>query len=208
MALDPIFMRNCKRACLQFVLIKPVMVVLELIMLEAEWDDAPAWILFNNLVYNVTYSVALYALALLYLTMHHHPGLIGKRPIAKFFSVKTVIFFTFWQGYLIQLIPNNKELNVTEIAICVEMLIFSIPINFLGFNWKEFRTPSLPVGFCGKIKTILGNATRAFSPWDLAVSASLNFQHRYEEHVLLEEPAEPAPEAKDATPIGKAEEKA
>ena len=207
-------MRNLKRACLQFVLIKPFMVILELLMMELEWEESVGWVTFYNVVYNVTYSVALYALALLYVTMHHHPGLVGKRPIAKFFSVKTVIFFTFYQGFLIALIPDYEELNLLEITIMVEMFVFSIPINFFGFNWKEFRTPSLPKGYLWILPTVLSNAAKAFSPWDLAQSASLNFQHRYEEHVLLEEPpdqsiavemtvAHPAIPATDPSPIGK-----
>ena len=209
MALDPMFMRNCKRACLQFVLIKPFMVLIELGVIQAGWEHSFGWVFFNNLVYNITYSVALYALALLYMTMHHHPGLVGKRPIAKFFSVKTVIFFTFYQGFIIALIPNYKELNIDEIAIMVEMLIFSIPINFFGFNWHEFRTPNLPGNFASWVGRILINATNALSPWDLAVSASLNFQHRYEEHVLLEEPPEPSMIVQPvATPIGKTDNQA
>jgi len=85
------------------------------------------------------------------------------------------------------------------------MFIFSIPINFIGFNWTEFRTPALPAGVCAKLGSVCVNATKALSPWDLAVSASLNFQHRYEEHVLLEEPpdaVQPGPEP-EAVAVGK-----
>jgi hypothetical protein len=206
MALDPMFMRNCKRACLQFVLIKPFMVLVHLFVMAAGYEESSLWTIFNAIVYNITYSVALYALGLLYLTMHHHPGLMGKRPVAKFLSVKLVVFFTFWQQALIKLIPRAEENNYKEIAIMIEMLIFSIPINFLAFYWKEFRIPNLKGGFIASTKLAFRNLMRALSPWDLADSATMNFRQRYEAHVLLEEPDDQPPVVSEVPVIGRAVE--
>ena len=187
MNLDVMFMRNCKRACLQFVLIKPFMAILAIILtLSGHYEDV-GWVAFRNIVYNVTYSVALYALALLLVLMHSHPGLVGKKPVAKFLSVKAVIFLTFYQSYLIPLIPNAEELHLSSLTICFEMFLFSVPLNFVAFNWSEFRTPSLPKGIVARVSRVIGNGAKALSPADLAVSAALNFAHRYETHVLLEE---------------------
>ena len=187
MALDAKFMRNCKRACLQFVLCKPLMVFIGLIQQLFHVYDSSFSVAFRNIVYNITYTVALYALGLLYMTMHHHPGLVGKKPIAKFLTVKTVIFFTFWQRYLILMAPHAEEMNLEEVVICIEMLLFSLPINFVAFSWKEFRTPSLPKGVVAKMTRVFNNGAKALSPADLAISAALNFAHKYETHVLLEE---------------------
>jgi hypothetical protein len=46
-------------------------------------------------VYNVTYTVALYALLLFY--MGTHELLRPFRPLLKFVLVKSVVFMTYWQ---------------------------------------------------------------------------------------------------------------
>jgi Organic solute transporter Ostalpha len=45
--------------------------------------------------YNITYSMALYALLLFYLGTHEL--LAPFNPLIKFILVKSVIFLTFWQ---------------------------------------------------------------------------------------------------------------
>jgi hypothetical protein len=47
-------------------------------------------------VYNVTYSIALYALVLFYLGTHDL--LAPYNPLLKFALVKSVVFLTFWQA--------------------------------------------------------------------------------------------------------------
>ena len=47
------------------------------------------------MVYNITYSVALYALVLFYLGTHDL--LAPYNPLLKFALVKSVVFLTFWQ---------------------------------------------------------------------------------------------------------------
>ncbi len=51
--------------------------------------------LWITIVYNVTYTVALYALLLFYLGAHDL--LAPYNPLLKFVLVKSVIFMTFWQ---------------------------------------------------------------------------------------------------------------
>ena len=51
--------------------------------------------LWITIVYNITYTVALYALLLFYLGAHDL--LAPYNPLLKFVLVKSVIFMTFWQ---------------------------------------------------------------------------------------------------------------
>ena len=51
--------------------------------------------LWITVVYNITYSVALYALVLFYLGTHDL--LAPYNPLLKFALVKSVVFLTFWQ---------------------------------------------------------------------------------------------------------------
>ena len=48
------------------------------------------------MVYNMTYSIALYALVLFYLGTHDL--LAPYNPLLKFALVKSVVFLTFWQA--------------------------------------------------------------------------------------------------------------
>ena len=61
--------------------------------------------LWITIIYNITYTLALYALLLFYLGAHDL--LAPFNPLLKFILVKAVIFMTFWQvGVSQQIMPN------------------------------------------------------------------------------------------------------
>ena len=215
MALNPAWLRACKVACFQFVLIKPIFGLLMLpVLLSGNYHEAP-WPMITNVVYNVTYTLAIYALAYLYLTTHDHPSLKPKRPLAKFACVKIVIFFTYWQQYLLiffNLTPDQLS-NTLAFLTMVEMTLCAIPINWIAFPWREFQTglvdtseisaggdaielvengsPSdkLKSGlnkFNHVVNHVANNAMKVFSPNDMVDSANHNFTNKYKTHVLLE----------------------
>ena len=98
------FVRACKRGTLQFVLVKPVLAAATIAAAakggyaEGDWRPGKAF-LWLTLAYNVTYTLALYALLLFY--MGTADLLAPFRPVAKFVLVKAVVFATFWQGLAI-----------------------------------------------------------------------------------------------------------
>ncbi|CAN0439691.1 unnamed protein product, partial [Ectocarpus sp. 13 AM-2016] len=55
-------------------------------------------------VYNSSYSVALYGLLMFYRACG--PLLAPFRPIQKFFAVKSIIFATYWQSVVVYFIPG------------------------------------------------------------------------------------------------------
>lgn len=204
MDLDPTWLRNCKIACFQFVFVKPLVGLIFLpFLIAGTYYDAP-WPVVRDVVYNITYTVALYALALLYMTTHKHPSLKPKRPLAKFTSVKLVIFFTYWQRYILLIFGLTEEELVKVIAFLtlVEMMIMAVPINWIAFPWREFQTglvdgpdvlergsmsPSDKLRHgVNRFNKVVRNASKIFSPEDVVDSASHNFGSKYKTHVLLE----------------------
>lgn len=91
-------------------------------------------------MYNVSYSVALYALYLVYWASHSHTALQSKRPLLKFISVKVIVFLTFWQALLLPHCPLPGPIERWEnIILCVEMVFFGFLMN-TAFSWKEFHS--------------------------------------------------------------------
>lgn len=56
------------------------------------------------MVYNVSYSAALYGLLMFYKAIR--PLLTPFKPVQKFFAVKGVIFATYWQSVVVHFIPG------------------------------------------------------------------------------------------------------
>ena len=138
--LDPRFMRICKRFTLQFVLIKPVMAIVNIIMLELCMYTNKAYQVSQLIVYNISYSLSLYGLVLFYIATHHHPGLKSRKPLLKFAAIKTIIFATYYQGMLVQLVPGydrNYLEALNNFIFCWEMIIFSL-LHVWAFGWFEY----------------------------------------------------------------------
>lgn len=74
--------------------------------------------LWITIVYNITYTVALYALLLFYLGAHDL--LAPYNPLLKFVLVKSVIFMTFWQVSLAML-HHHKQKQVHWMYVFKEL---------------------------------------------------------------------------------------
>ena len=97
---DGFFLRRCKQGTLQFVLLKPVMAALTLILYAAnaytDGDMSPRnGYFYISILYNVCYTFALYGLMLFWIGASEL--LAPFNPLLKFVLVKTVVFLTFWQ---------------------------------------------------------------------------------------------------------------
>lgn len=62
-------------------------------------------------VYNTSYSVALYGLLMFYKATK--PLLTPFKPVQKFVAVKSVIFATYWQSVIVHFIPGVR-------AVCLQ----------------------------------------------------------------------------------------
>eukprot|EP00116_Pleurobrachia_bachei_P019156 sb/3479418/ len=95
------FLRFCKKSTLQFCAVKPIVSIITII-LEAnnqfhENNLRPKYgYLYVTIIYNISVTLALYALVLFYLATREI--LKPHDPVLKFFMVKAIIFASFWQG--------------------------------------------------------------------------------------------------------------
>ena len=108
------YLRRVKQGVLQFVILKPLMAAITIIVFEtghyheASWSPSQAyfWI---TLIYNLSYSVALYALALFYFGAHD--ALRPFKPLLKFVMIKLVIFLSFWQAVLFSILVRINRIR-------------------------------------------------------------------------------------------------
>jgi len=173
------FVRNVKRGALQFVFLKPILAALTLILYatghytEGDWSVGGSF-LWITIVYNITYTLALYALLLFY--MGTHELLAPFRPLLKFVLVKSVIFLTFWQGLFVAicvgtgLVPSAQAgNNVQNFLICVEMLPAAICMLF-AFPWSDYSAGTggglAPdaVGHAMSLRDLVSDTMHQFAP--------------------------------------------
>ncbi|MBA0561581.1 hypothetical protein Golob_018396 [Gossypium lobatum] len=103
MPLDGRFIRRCKQGCLQFVILKPILVAVTLVLYakgkykDGNFSPSQAY-LYLTIIYTISYTVALYALVLFYMACRDL--LQPFNPVPKFIIIKSVVFLTYWQGRL------------------------------------------------------------------------------------------------------------
>ncbi|KAJ0513873.1 putative organic solute transporter subunit alpha/Transmembrane protein [Helianthus annuus] len=145
--LDGRFIRRCKQGCLQFVILKPILVAVTFVLYangkyhDGNFSVAQAY-LYLTIIYTISYTMALYALALFYMACRDM--LQPFNPVPKFIIIKSVVFLTYWQGVLVflaakyELIKNAEEAaEFQNFIICVEMLIAAVG-HLYAFPYKEY----------------------------------------------------------------------
>ena len=180
---DGKLLRQCKQATLQFVLAKPFLAatvfVLESYDDYSEGDFSPTkGYVYVVFVMNICYAVALYGLIIFYLAAQDL--LRPYNPVVKVVLIKGVIFFTFWQGFLLSLLTScgaietsEEALEIQNLLICVEMFVASL-CTLAAFPHKQYivhDSKSLNVtGMGGKIShaisftDVLSDTFHQFAP--------------------------------------------
>jgi hypothetical protein len=160
------------------------------------------------LVNNLSISLALYGLFLFYFATK---GMLKPyRPVLKFFTVKSVIFLTFWQGVLLASFekvglieaynPNlNGETSQANLSagtvaagwqnfiICIEMFAAAIALRF-AFPHTVYlhAVPSVTTdGRTGRVVTmqsISNNLKETMNPRDIMQDAIHNFHPNYQQY--------------------------
>lgn len=141
--LTPAFLRGCKRSTLQFVIMKPVMGALGYFVFSPyrSYDSRHSpvdvgsgsgnktsflqvcggvWESVDLVVYNVSYSIALYALMLLYSATKSIPPVARSRPLPKFLCVKMIVFASYWQSLLILLLLPTSSSSTHAVDASME----------------------------------------------------------------------------------------
>jgi hypothetical protein len=176
--MDAKFLRRCKQGVLQFVVIKLLMAATSIFLLAIDEYDARGYWWFRTIVYNVSYTWALYVLFLFYKATS---GLLADfRPVRKFIAVKAVVFLTFWQTLTIQNWPTHVTLEDgiwwNDFILCLEMVVFAV-LHCSAFPYGEFRS-GVPD------RTVLGSMGEVLSVRDVVRDTVHSFKPSYQEYVL------------------------
>ncbi|KAK3030376.1 hypothetical protein RJ639_038904 [Escallonia herrerae] len=151
---DMRFIRRCKQGGLQFVILKPMLVAVTFILYaKGKYHDgnfsAKQSYLYLTIIYTISYSTALYALALFYVACRDL--LQPFNPVPKFIIIKSVVFLTYWQGVLVFLAAKTGLIKDADEAaefqnfiICVEMLIAAVG-HLYAFPYKEYAGANIGV---------------------------------------------------------------
>jgi len=179
MALNVKFLRFCKQSCIQFIIVKPVMAMLNIIMLSTGEYHSVGWRVISNTIYNVAYTLALYGLLLFYLACKS--DIRAYSPVRKFFAVKIVIFATYWQGLAVSFAPGLEPETAelwNDFILCLEMSVFAC-IHLYSFPWWEFRS-----GMPSSKELVAQNAKKVLSFKDVVRDVYHNIAPAYQTYAL------------------------
>jgi len=154
---DPTWIRRLRRWTLQFVVLRPVLSLADLILIDLLPCGASR---ITNIVIiialNVSVTTAFFAL----ITFYHafEKELAPRRPLAKFLCIKGVVFFATWQGLVLRLLAHfdvlheghrfsidEVQLAWQDLLVCLEMGLMFGPLHLYAFPPAEYD-PKATVG--------------------------------------------------------------
>lgn len=186
------FLRFCKQATLQFCVVKPVVAILTIFLaafhVYNEGSLSPtSGYFYCSLIYNVSVTIALYGLLMFYSATK--VLLAPYQPVLKFLSVKSIIFLSFWQGFLLTILYWSPVLNDPDISaayqhflITIEMLFAAILLRF-AFPYRPYmerRKDGLGRGV--PVKKVADNFRNTLNPGDIVDDAIHNFSRVYQKY--------------------------
>eukprot|EP00088_Acartia_fossae_P043096 TRINITY_DN4531_c0_g1_i2.p1 TRINITY_DN4531_c0_g1~~TRINITY_DN4531_c0_g1_i2.p1 ORF type:complete len:565 (+),score=117.69 TRINITY_DN4531_c0_g1_i2:106-1800(+) len=201
------FLRFCKQGTLQFCIVKPVMSIITIYLQSKGWYEDGNWqptmgYLYVTIIYNTSISIALYALFLFYFATRDL--LRPYDPVIKFFTIKSVIFLSFWQGVIlailevltiVEAIKDSHETIETHsgtvaagfqnFLICVEMFLAAIAMKY-AFPISVYHGEG-----CGShegggrnvtMHSISSTLRETMNPRDIMTDAIHNFHPQYQQY--------------------------
>ncbi|TFK23673.1 DUF300-domain-containing protein [Coprinopsis marcescibilis] len=147
------FLQLMKWAILQYCVIRPIATLVAVILdyrgLYCESSWSPRWgHIWIVVIISVSVTVAMYCLLQLYMPVAKQ--LKSHSPILKLFSVKAVVFLTFWQATFLSLlsmagvVKDTKYMTAEDINIGVgallqtfEMMVFAF-VHVKAFTYKPY----------------------------------------------------------------------
>lgn len=151
---DPHTFLAIKRGILQYTWIKPTLAVATIIMkatgtYQEGYIGVGSGYLWSGIIYNISITVSLYALAMFWICMS--ADLKPFRPMPKFLCIKGIIFASYWQGFMLSILvwlgaipngvpgytPDNLAAAIQDALICFEMPLFALA-QWYAFSWKDY----------------------------------------------------------------------
>ncbi|KAM6156015.1 transmembrane protein 184A [Rhynchocyon petersi] len=207
------FLRFCKQATLQFCIIKPTMAALTIVLQAfGKYHDGDfnvhSGYLYVTLVYNLSVSLALYALFLFYAATREL--LRPFEPALKFLTIKAVIFLSFWQGLLLavlekcEVIPEVQTIDGSRVGagtvaagyqnfiICIEMLFASMALRY-AFSCQVYAEKKNSPVSPAPMASISSGLKETISPQDIVQDAIHNFSPTYQQYTQQATQETPVP---------------
>ncbi|CAL4091837.1 unnamed protein product, partial [Meganyctiphanes norvegica] len=192
------FLRFCKQATLQFCLVKPVMAFTTIILQsfghyqDGDWSVDGGYI-YITIIYNISVSLALYSLFLFYFATRDL--LAPFDPVLKFFTIKSVIFLSFWQGVLLaifekaEVLASIPDVNAGTVSagyqnfiICIEMFFASVALRY-AFPYQIYGDFSVSgPGRTVTMQSISSSLKETMNPKDIMTDAIHNFHPQYQQY--------------------------
>ncbi|BGP30803.1 hypothetical protein JCM10296v2_002560 [Rhodotorula toruloides] len=156
----PYFLHALKWSVLQYSLLRPTISIISIITEAFDKLCLNQYSVYFAAVYLdaidfVSISVALYGLIVFYALVKER--LAGKRPLAKFLSIKIVVMLLFYQSFVFSILQSHGVIEGTEywtstnvadglaaLCVCCEMVIMSLVFGW-AFTYKEYA-PLRPEG--------------------------------------------------------------
>ncbi|GIY09198.1 transmembrane protein 184B [Caerostris extrusa] len=190
----------CKQATLQFCAVKPLMSVIILILQplgkysDGDWRPDSGY-LYITIIYNISVTLALYGLVLFYFATHEL--LSAYEPVWKFLTVKSVIFLSFWQGFILAILEkagvivpifaNRLSIHHTASAgtvsagiqnflICIEMFFAALALRY-AFPYRVYMQDCATdsQGRSVTMQSISSSLKETMNPKDIMNDAIHNF---------------------------------
>ncbi|KAH7128671.1 organic solute transporter Ostalpha-domain-containing protein [Dendryphion nanum] len=204
---DPHTFLAIKRGILQYTWMKPVLAIAAIAMkatgtYQEGYISLSSGYFWSGLIYNISITVSLYALAMFWVCMSQ--DLKPFRPMPKFLCIKGIIFASYWQGFFLSILvwlraipgdvpgysPDNLAAAIQDALICFEMPIFSIA-HWYAFSWHDYADDTISAARM-PVKYALRDA---FGPQDLIQDTKdtfggKNYEYRYfdaQDNVLAHE---------------------
>ncbi|KZT66067.1 DUF300-domain-containing protein [Daedalea quercina L-15889] len=155
------FMYTLKWSVLQYVIIRPAISIAGIICQaygvlceSGPWSFKTANS-YLEVIDGVSITIALYGLIIFYALTREE--LKGRRPLAKFLSIKLIVMFTFYQGLVFDALEGRvihateywTETNIADglnaLATCIEMVFFSA-FMIWAFSAREYKIDGVTTG--------------------------------------------------------------
>ena len=151
---DKTFLKSCKRATLQFCIMKPAATILASILesqdlyREGEIDLSYGYV-YISFAMNLSITWAAWVLVLFYLAFK--PELAPHQPAYKFLCIKAVLFLSFWQSVALAIAAQlswiheigsytstDVKTGINNLLLCIEMLFISY-LHKRAFPYRQYK---------------------------------------------------------------------
>lgn len=102
----------------------------------------------------VAVTIAMYCLVQFYVQLRH--ALAPHRPFLKVLAIKLVIFLSFWQSFMLNILTSasfsvirptptmaypDLKVGIPSLLLCIEMALFAL-LHLVAFSWKPYASCS------------------------------------------------------------------